>query len=79
MESALRDGHLVVELHGHKLRGGYALARTGVDRRGRELWLLVKKRGPRGQGRLRPCLEPAGVGAQRPNARQPARTAWRLR
>ena len=44
VERALDDGHLVVELHGHKLRGGYALTRIGVDRRGRERWLLVKKR-----------------------------------
>jgi hypothetical protein len=35
---------VVVELHGHKLRGGYALTRTGIDQRGRERWLLVKKR-----------------------------------
>jgi hypothetical protein len=34
----------VVELHGRKLRGGYALTRTGIDQRGRERWLLVKKR-----------------------------------
>ena len=44
VERALEDGHLVVELHGHKLRGGYALTRTGVDARGRERWILVKKR-----------------------------------
>jgi DNA ligase D-like protein (predicted 3'-phosphoesterase) len=41
---ALEEGHVVVELHGHKLRGGYALTRTGTDQRGRERWLLVKKR-----------------------------------
>jgi DNA ligase D-like protein (predicted 3'-phosphoesterase) len=44
VERALRDGHLVVELSGEKLRGGFALTRTGVDARGRERWLLVKKR-----------------------------------
>ena len=44
MERALEDGHLVVEFHGHKLLGGYALTRTGVDRRGRERWILVEKR-----------------------------------
>jgi DNA ligase D-like protein (predicted 3'-phosphoesterase) len=43
-EQALRDGHLVVELCGHKLRGGFALTRTDTDARGRERWLLVKKR-----------------------------------
>jgi DNA ligase D-like protein (predicted 3'-phosphoesterase) len=44
IERALEDGHVVVELHGQKLRGGYALTRTGTDRRGLERWLLVKKR-----------------------------------
>jgi DNA ligase D-like protein (predicted 3'-phosphoesterase) len=44
IDQALEEGHIVVELAGHKLRGGYALTRTGVDRRGRERWLLVKKR-----------------------------------
>jgi DNA ligase D-like protein (predicted 3'-phosphoesterase) len=44
IERALDDGHVVVELHGEKLRGGFALTRRGNDRRGRERWLLVKKR-----------------------------------
>jgi DNA ligase D-like protein (predicted 3'-phosphoesterase) len=43
-ERALEAGHLVVELHGCKLRGGFALTRTGSGDRGRERWLLVKKR-----------------------------------
>jgi DNA ligase D-like protein (predicted 3'-phosphoesterase) len=40
---ALADGHAVVELEGHKLRGAYALTRTG-SAGGREQWLLVKTR-----------------------------------
>jgi DNA ligase D-like protein (predicted 3'-phosphoesterase) len=44
MEEALRAGHVVVDLHGKKLRGEYALTRTDVDANGRERWLLVKKR-----------------------------------
>jgi DNA ligase D-like protein (predicted 3'-phosphoesterase) len=44
IEQALEEGHVVVELHGRKLRGGYALTRTDRDERGRERWLLVKKR-----------------------------------
>jgi DNA ligase D-like protein (predicted 3'-phosphoesterase) len=32
-------GHLTVELHGHKLAGGFGLTRTGADR-----WILVKVR-----------------------------------
>ena len=30
-------GHIVVQLHGHKLAGGFALTRTGDDQ-----WILVK-------------------------------------
>jgi DNA ligase D-like protein (predicted 3'-phosphoesterase) len=37
---ALADGHAKVELRGEKLRGGYALTRTGPGRN----WLLVKVR-----------------------------------
>ena len=44
IEQALDDGHVVVDLHGRKLHGAYALTRTGIDQRGRERWLLVKKR-----------------------------------
>ena len=43
MERGLADGHVVVELEGRKLRGRYALTRTGMDGR-RERWLLVKVR-----------------------------------
>src|SRR3981081_3395373 len=42
IERALEDGHLVVELCGEKLRGGFALTRTDVDARGRERWRLGK-------------------------------------
>jgi DNA ligase D-like protein (predicted 3'-phosphoesterase) len=44
---ALDEGHVVVELCGRKLRGGYALTRIDRDARGRERWLLVKKRDER--------------------------------
>jgi DNA ligase D-like protein (predicted 3'-phosphoesterase) len=37
---ALANGHAVVELEGRKLRGRYAVTRTG-ELRGREQWLLV--------------------------------------
>ncbi len=36
---SLADGRLSFELHGEKLRGGFALTRTGPKQ-----WLLVKKR-----------------------------------
>ncbi|GAA5201755.1 hypothetical protein GCM10023322_82390 [Rugosimonospora acidiphila] len=39
---ALAAGHLTFELNGTKLRGGFALTRTGTGRR--EQWLLVKMR-----------------------------------
>jgi DNA ligase D-like protein (predicted 3'-phosphoesterase) len=37
---ALERGHAVFVLHGSKLRGGFALQRTGAERN----WLLVKRR-----------------------------------
>src|SRR4051812_42323295 len=42
MAQAIEDGHATFWLEGRKLRGGYALTRTGKDG-GRERWLLVKK------------------------------------
>ncbi|HEY2398430.1 MAG TPA: DNA polymerase ligase N-terminal domain-containing protein [Solirubrobacteraceae bacterium] len=39
---ALDRGHAVFVLHGHKLRGGFALQRTGPA--GSSQWLLVKRR-----------------------------------
>ena len=44
VKRALERGHLVVELCGSKLRGGFALTRIDIDGRRRERWLLVKKR-----------------------------------
>jgi DNA ligase D-like protein (predicted 3'-phosphoesterase) len=44
IEEALEEGHAVVELCGRKLRGAWALTRLDRDGRGRERWLLVKKR-----------------------------------
>jgi hypothetical protein len=41
VSGGLDEGHLVADLHGHKLRGGFALTRTGRDG-DRERWLLVK-------------------------------------
>ncbi len=39
---ALRRGHAVFVLHGHRLRGGFALQRTRTGARPR--WLLIKRR-----------------------------------
>jgi DNA ligase D-like protein (predicted 3'-phosphoesterase) len=40
LEDALAEGHARVVLHGHRLRGAFALTRLGGGRR--ERWLLVK-------------------------------------
>src|SRR5436305_5122175 len=49
---ALDQGHAVVELQGHKIRGGYALTRTRA--REREQWLLVKTRDGAADARRNP-------------------------
>jgi DNA ligase D-like protein (predicted 3'-phosphoesterase) len=41
---ALARGHAVFVLHGEKLRGGFALQRTGAG--GKSQWLLIKRRDP---------------------------------
>ena len=41
---ALARGHAVFVLHGSKLRGGFALQRTGTADGERSQWLLVKRR-----------------------------------
>jgi DNA ligase D-like protein (predicted 3'-phosphoesterase) len=41
---ALDRGHAVFVLHGEKLRGGFALQRTGRGGATKPLWLLVKRR-----------------------------------
>ena len=56
MRRALERGHLVVELCGSKLRGGFALTRTDVDGRRRERWLLVKKRDAEAVARDQPVI-----------------------
>lgn len=40
VDDALADGHLLIELDGKKIKGGYALHRTGKG--GDARWLLVK-------------------------------------
>jgi DNA ligase D-like protein (predicted 3'-phosphoesterase) len=40
MEKSLSDGHVTIRLDGKKLKGGYALIRTGKDPKAR--WLLIK-------------------------------------
>jgi DNA ligase D-like protein (predicted 3'-phosphoesterase) len=52
MTEALENGHAVVWLEGRKLRGGYALTRTGGGPK--EKWLLVKKRDEEADARRNP-------------------------
>jgi DNA ligase D-like protein (predicted 3'-phosphoesterase) len=54
VEKAIDDGHVVFELHGEKLRGAYALTRTGTAPGGKERWLLIKKRDEAADARRRP-------------------------
>ena len=70
----LADGHVVVELEGRKLRGRYALTRTGMDG---QPGVLDPRQGPR-RGRLlaaQPGLHAAAVGAQRAHDRGRRRRA----
>jgi DNA ligase D-like protein (predicted 3'-phosphoesterase) len=68
IEQALSEGHAVVELSGRKLRGAFALTRVGQDDRGRERWLLIKKRDEHAD----PAEEPV---ATRPESVLSGRTA----
>jgi DNA ligase D-like protein (predicted 3'-phosphoesterase) len=49
---ALEDGHLVIDLHGQKLRGGYALQRISGGEKAK--WLLIKIRDGAADARRRP-------------------------
>jgi DNA ligase D-like protein (predicted 3'-phosphoesterase) len=53
MEEALRRGHLVVDLDGHKLHGEYLLQRTRKVGN-QQQWLLIKRRGPGADARRNP-------------------------
>ena len=49
IEDALRKGHAVVWLEGHKLRGGYVLQRTGGKQ-----WLMIKQKDEGADARRNP-------------------------
>ena len=60
MADCLEDGHLTVWLEGEKLRGGYALTRTG--RGDEKRWLLVKMDDDEADARRNPVsTEPESV------------------
>jgi DNA ligase D-like protein (predicted 3'-phosphoesterase) len=54
LTEAIEEGDVKVFLLGEKIRGAYALVRTKTDDRGREQWLLIKKRGEGADRRRRP-------------------------
>jgi DNA ligase D-like protein (predicted 3'-phosphoesterase) len=57
---ALADGHLLIRLHGEKLKGGYALQRVAMGKD--ERWLLIKTRDEAADARRRPtATEPQSV------------------
>ena len=61
MEEALEHGHVNVDLHGHKLHGGYLLQRTRKIG-DQQQWLLIKRRGEGADARRNPVsTEPASV------------------
>lgn len=64
MADAVEDGHVLVRLHGKKLRGGYALHRTGKGEKAR--WLLIKMDDDAADGRRNPVsTEPESVASGR--------------
>ena len=61
MEEALEHGHVNVDLHGHKLHGGYLLQRTRKVG-DQQQWLLIKRRDEGADARRNPVsTEPASV------------------
>jgi DNA ligase D-like protein (predicted 3'-phosphoesterase) len=61
--AALADGHLIIALHGQKLRGGYALQRIGGEP---AKWLLIKTRDDEADARRRPTsTQPRSVSSGR--------------
>ena len=68
---AVERGHAVFVLHGEKLRGGFALQRTGRGSGERSQWLLVKRR----DDEARPGSD---VVAQRPESVASGRTLAEL-
>jgi DNA ligase D-like protein (predicted 3'-phosphoesterase) len=66
---ALDRGHAVFVLHGEKLRGGFALQRTG--RAAKPQWLLIKRRDPE-------ALPGSDIVAERPHSVRSGRTLEEL-
>ncbi len=66
VEQCLREGHITVWLEGKKIRGGYALIRTGKEKDRR--WLLVKMDDQEADARRNPVrTQPESVLSGRTN------------
>jgi len=52
MKDSLKDGKVVISLKGKKLKGGYAMVRTGKGKGSR--WLLIKKKDDHADARRNP-------------------------
>jgi DNA ligase D-like protein (predicted 3'-phosphoesterase) len=64
VQQALEDGHLLIDLHGQKLKGGYALQRLGSADDPK--WLLIKLRDQAADARRRPTSsQPRSVASGR--------------
>ncbi len=62
MAESIRAGHVEVWLEGRKLRGGYALVRTGAKQGDDQRWLLVKMKDREADARRNPTsTEPDSV------------------
>lgn len=76
----LADGHLKFQLHGERLRGGFALVRTAPEkRRGKasERWLLIKEKDASATGSYDPVATFIGpLDAGEPPARSATRPAF---
>jgi len=60
MEDSLKSGKVVVNLEGNKIKGGYALIRTGKGEKSR--WLIIKKKDSQADARRNPVsTEPKSV------------------
>lgn len=61
LKQSYNDGHIEVDLHGKKLRGGYALIRTAADDDAKK-WLLIKMRDEYADARRNPVnTEPKSI------------------
>ena len=64
VDKAINAGHVLIELHGEKIKGGYALHRTGSADNAR--WLLIKIDDKHADARRNPVsTEPESVSSER--------------